>query len=187
MIERSIARRYARALFDVIWPRDLYERIYRELKDVAELLESERTLKIFLQSPHVPFNRKTALLSELAQRLEWHSVTAELIKRIVKNRRIPLLNVILEELENRRLETEGYVRARVITAFELPPARRDAIVQELEKALGRKILLEQGVNPEILGGLVIQIGSIYYDASLAAQLRQLRNHLAGEETNGYRH
>ena len=187
MILRSIARRYARALFEVVWPRNLYDRIYQELKSFEALLEKERTLKIFLQSPHVPYNRKTALLNELSQQLEWHSVTAELIKRVVKNRRIPLLAAVLEELENRRLETEGYVRARVITAFELPPERRDAIVRELEKALGRKILLEQGVNPEILGGLVIQIGSIYYDASLAAQLRQLRNHLAGEETNGYRH
>lgn len=187
MIQKSIARRYARALFEVIWSRGLYNRIYGELKDLSDLLDQQRMLKLYLQSPHVLFNQKQRVIRELGDRLQWHPITRELIGRVVKNRRLNLLPFILEELENRRLEVEGYVRVRVITAIPLNDKDKERIERELEEALGKKVVLEVGLNPEILGGLVIQLGSIHYDASLTARLKQLREKLAGEETHGYRH
>jgi len=172
MTNRAVATRYARALLDVSQQDTDPQRVEREVSIFAELMASNANLGNSLINPCIPPDRKRALMTKVVARMgDVLPVTRD---------RLSLLEDILSAYREALMALRGVVRAQVTTSSELPQARVEAITKTLEDATGKKVQVETGVDPAILGGMVTRIGSTIYDGSVAGHLGRLRRRFLSE-------
>ena len=176
MIERRIVIRYVKALLDVAVREGDLERVGRELMQVQVVLRENRELREFLLHPRVPPTRKKKLAEEvfrgLVSPLVFHSLC-----HIVEKKREELLTAIGDEFKEVADEYRGIAKATVQTAAEVSEERLKSIKVRLEQFLGKRVELHVEVIPEILGGVVLRIGSQIVDGSIRGRLERMRNQL----------
>ncbi len=178
MTNRTVAARYARALFDVsVKDRDPRQ-VDAELAGFADLVDGHETLRRLLLSPAIPTARKRAIVAELLVRLgEVLPPVSKLVMLLAERDRFGLLPDILRSYRARLREHLGVVQAQVTTAKPLTPERTAAIEQRLADASGCKVSLTTDVEPELLGGVVARVGTTVYDASVVRHLERIRETL----------
>ena len=181
MTNSAVAKRYARALLDVSQTDADPEQVERELSAFVALTASYPALARSLVNPGIPLSRKRALMTALIPRLgEISPVTRRLLILLADRDRLSVLGEILDVYRGQLMELRGVVRARITTAFDLSPERVVAIASTLERATGRQVEVETGVDAALLGGMVTQIGSTVYDGSIAGHLDRLRSRFLSE-------
>ncbi len=178
MTNRTAARRYARALFDVaLSERADLSQIERELAGFIDLLRRYPALERALVSPAVPTPRKREAVVEITQRAKASPIAAKLLALLAERDRLVLLDELVNAYRDRVLEHQKVIKAEVTTATPLDAERAEFIQRTLAKATGRTVTLATAVDPSIIGGLVARIGSTVYDGSMARQLERMRQRL----------
>jgi len=173
---QDAARVYAEALFDVARERGKLDAIRDELAQFADALDSNRELQVFFFSPYFSSAEKEEGLRRAVSGADQELVNfLELL--IEKGRMTEVFRIRrqFEELwkhENRRLDVT------VTSAVELDPAVVAKIGEEIERQTGQKADLASGVDEEILGGIVLQVGNMVLDASIRSRLEKLRKSVA---------
>ena len=181
MANRTAAARYVRALLEVCEREAELERVEREVSAFAGLFDEHPTLRKSLLNPAVPPAPKRTVVAELLDRAgDLSPVTRRLLTLLAERDRLSLLPEILDVYRDRLLERQGTVRARVTTAAPLPDGRTDALTRQLEAATGKRVTVETAVDPEVIGGVVTQIGSTVWDGSIARHLARLRERFMGD-------
>jgi F-type H+-transporting ATPase subunit delta len=187
MTNRTAARRYARALFDVSQREADLQRVGQEIAAFARLVRDHAELEQALRNPAVPAPRKrltVAAILKLAGPTE--PVVEKLLLLLAERDRLVLLPDLVEAYQERLLAHRRIVRAEVTTAVPLPAGRAQALRDSLARATGREVLLESRVDPGLVGGVVARVGSIVVDGSVARQLERLKERLAGGAERGIR-
>ena len=178
MTNRSSAKRYARALFDVaLKERADLDAAGQELVSFADLFEKHPTLAKVLLNPAVPAPRKRAAVEVLVGRAKLSAHVAKLLVMLAERDRLVLLPDLVEEYRDRLLDHQQVVRAEVTTTTPLSAKRVKAIRQSLATVTGRTVTLAAGVDPTLIGGIVARVGSTVYDASVVAQLARMKQRL----------
>jgi F-type H+-transporting ATPase subunit delta len=172
-VATAVARRYARALFELAQEEGNAEAWGRRLAQVSEVL-SDLDVAHVLTNPTIATERRMALVSDLFDGGE----ATNLAKLLIESDRVRDIEAIAGEFERLADEAAGRVRATVTTAVELSLKDRDRVADELSRRLGKKVTLDVLVDPGILGGLKLQYGDRLVDASVATRLQQLRRRLA---------
>ena len=178
MTDRSIARRYGRAVLDVAIQEADPEAVQQQLDDMAELIGGHDELRRALTNPAVPTPRKRAAVAALLERVSAVStvspVVSKLLLLLAERDRLGLLDELRRVYGECLLAHRQIVRAEVTTAVPLSPERADAIARGLSKATGKQVMLETTVDASILGGVVARIGSVVYDGSVTRQLDRMQ-------------
>ncbi len=177
MLMGSIARRYAKALFSLAVETKRVESWAKSLEALREAVESSPDLRDVLSNPIYSKEQRRPLVEKLAAALKLDAEPANLLFLLGDRNRLAYLPAVVEtfrELADRHL---GRVRARVTSAVKLDEAAAQAIADRLSQATQAKVLLERAVDPDILGGVVAEGGSLVYDGSVRAQLEHLRRQL----------
>jgi len=177
MASRSSARRYARALFDVLGKAGDPDAAVRELQAVVAALKSYPELRRALTSPGIPLAAKMGVMRELLRLQPASKVVSRLLLLIVEHDDVNELDQIAAAFEERVLEFHQVVRADVTSAEPLDPARAQDLERAFAAVTGKRVMLSLRVDPEILGGLVAKIGSRVYDGSVVRQLERVRERL----------
>ena len=175
----TAARRYARALFDVVLKQqgDL-DRTGRELDEFAAMMAGNPALHAVIANPAVPASRKRAMVDALvAQAGTLSEPVARTLALLADRDRLALVPQIARAYGERLMDHRQIVRAEVTTAVPLDADRTKAIAEALGKATGRQVLVESKVDGAILGGVVARVGSIVYDGSVARQLERMKEQL----------
>jgi F-type H+-transporting ATPase subunit delta len=173
---QDAARVYAEALFDVAKERGKLDAIRDELGQFVDALDSNRELQVFFFSPYFSSAEKEEGLRRAVSGADPELVNfLELL--IEKGRMTEVFRIRrqFEELwkhENRRLDVT------VTSAVELDPAVVAKIGEEIERQTDQKVDLASGVDEEILGGIVLQVGNMVLDASIRSRLEKLRKSVA---------
>ena len=159
MIGNAVSRRYASALFNLGKENGTLDSFAETLDALAGALENSTQLK--------------ELMSMLVQ---CQAGTAEknFFSLLADKGRLALIPVIVADFKAMLDEAKGISRGLVTTAIELDNDKKSEILSQLEKQTGRKLVLSYAVDARILGGIVLKVGDIVYDASLRAQLDNLR-------------
>jgi F-type H+-transporting ATPase subunit delta len=182
MASRASARRYARALFDVVSKSGDVDQTLAELKAIGGAITGHAELERALTSPGVPLGAKQNVMRELLALQPGSKVVARLMTLIVENDDVNELAVIVEEFEQRVLELHQVVKAEITSAVPLAADKLQAIEASLAAASGSRVVMTQKVDPAILGGVVARVGSRVYDGSIARHLARIRARLvAGEQ------
>ncbi|KXJ98605.1 MAG: ATP synthase F1 subunit delta [Acidobacteria bacterium OLB17] len=178
MSTETIARRYAIALADVVTKNGEAAGVKGELNAWNEMVASSPDLQSVFANPSIQHSAKEKLLETLIAKAGPSKTTANFLRVLVKNDRIGDLPQIQERFEEELAERSGVVVASVVSARDLPESEKGVFQANLEKLTGRKVEIEYGVDPEIIGGVVTRIGSTVYDSSVRTKLDNLREELA---------
>jgi len=177
----AVAKQYAQALADLVFAPGSAasaEQVSGELRAVEEITGATAELRTILLSPAVPPARKRTVISRLTEPLGLSPLVRNFLFVLIDRRRIPLLGAIREAFERLVDEREGIMRAQVRSASELHPGQRAKLAEALGKLTGRQVRSEYAVDEELLGGLVLRLGSTVYDGSLRGRLEALGRRLA---------
>ena len=175
----TAARRYARALFDVVLQQngDL-DRIGRELEEFGALVSGNAGLQAVISNPAVPAQKKRALVDALlAQAGSVSDPVSRTLALLADRDRLALVPQIARAYAERVMDHRQIVRAEVTTAVPLDADRAKAIADALGAATGRQVMVDAKVDDAILGGVVARVGSIVYDGSVARQLEKMKEQL----------
>jgi F-type H+-transporting ATPase subunit delta len=162
----AFARSYAQAFVQTAPPGYDVEGFLAGAGDVRDALSRDARLRAFFQSPSVPLAAKKGALELLAGKAGLDAFGARLLDLALEHRRILALSEILKAIRELSDKTSGVVAARVTLARPVGDAEREKIAQALGRAVGSRVRLEMDVDEKILGGLVAQVGSEIFDASV---------------------
>ena len=172
----ELAEVYARALFEAAKEDDVLDRVHDELGEFADALDSERNLQVFLFSPYFSSEEKkdgvTKIVTDADERL------VNFLELLAERHRMPALFRIRRTFDAMWAEENKLLPVTVTSAVELDESRVDDIGKRIEEQTGRRVELSSAVNPDVLGGLQVQVGSMVLDATVRNRLEQLRKQVA---------
>ncbi len=169
-----VARRYARAAFDLAVSAGQEEAWLRDLR-VMESILTQPELAALLENPAVTFDEKREVVGRALEGLE--PMRRNFAFVLIEHRRAAEIPEIVEEFQQELNAYQGIAIAEVTTAVPLDEAESRAVAGRLERLVGKRIILEKRVDPSILGGVIARIGDRLIDGSIAGQLESLRREL----------
>ncbi len=176
MVDIRVARRYARALFEVALKHNLLQPTADDLAALRTLLEQSAELRAFFYSPLIPRDRKIQRLREALQaQVQPH--TLRLLELLVEKRREKFLEAVCTEFQKLQEAHQGIARATIESAVPLSAAEQDALVQKLQQSTGKRIIPTFEVKPDLIGGVRVQIGDYQIDGTLRGALDRLRDQI----------
>ena len=174
----SVASTYARAFADVVLSAHLdADRAVGGLREIAGLLAESADLRRVWENPAVPAEQKRRLLDAIVQREGIERHARNLVAVLIDHRRVQFLGRIVEQLKKELDARMGFAEAHITSARELGDAEKRALESQIERATGKKVRAQFGLDASLLGGAVVEIGSTIYDGSVRAQLQKLKQTL----------
>lgn len=179
----EVADVYARALFSLAQERGRIEEIRSELDELIKLEELTPAFGQFMHSAALDDDVREAGLEKMLRGKLSDEVLNTLL---VMNRhgRNGLVAALVQRFAEHQTAAAGLINGRVVTAVELPEAERGEVERVAAALSGRQPVLKFDVNPEILGGLILQIGDLRYDNSVRSQLEAARAKLLERSERG---
>jgi len=176
MRDVTIARNYAETLLVLARKAEDLRGWGKMLSDVAAAMNENPTLRLFLESPKVSAEQKSAVLGKaFTDRMP--RLMLRYIQSLVMHRRQMLIPEIAEEYMNLVDEAEGRIHARVTVAKETDEAGRAAIAQQLSRVFGKEVVPHLSVDPAIMGGIIVHVGDTVLDGSVRKRLASLRRRM----------
>jgi F-type H+-transporting ATPase subunit delta len=173
---QDASRVYAEALFDVAKERGRLDEIGGELIQLADAVEAERDLQVFLFSPYFSSAEKTEGLKRAVVGADPELLN--FLELLLEKQRIAELFRIRREFEGLWKRERRLIDVTVTSAVELDPAVVSRVGEEIERQTGRRVELASRVDEGILGGIVLQVGNMVLDASIRNRLEKLRKSVA---------
>ena len=172
----EIAEVYSRALFEVAKEHDALDRIHDELGDFTETLDENRELQLFFFSPYFSSEEKKDGVARVVSDADEHLV--RFLEMLAERHRMPVLPRIRREFESLWAEEHELLPVSVTSAVELDEELVKGIGEQIEQQTGRRVELSSSVDPDVLGGLRVRVGSMVLDATVKNRLERLRKQLA---------
>ena len=176
----AVAERYAAALADVAVERKNSETIRQNLAMFVEAFSSVADLRNALESPALNAEVKRKVIAEVAGKMGLDVAVRNFIYLVVDHRRTEILPEIEQAFLSELNERLGIVDAEVTSAQELNDDEKRHLNTVLEQRTGKKVQARFQIDPALLGGALVRLGSTIYDGSVRDQLKRLREQLETE-------
>jgi len=178
MRETTIARNYAETLLELARKAGDLRGWGENIARIADAVEEDRRLRMFLESPRVSAQRKNEILQK-ALGGQLPRTFVRFLQALVSHRRQLLIPAIAHEYHDLVDQVEGRVHASVTVARE-PDANDKAVVtSQLSRSLSKEVVPHFHVNPSILGGVIVRVGDTVLDGSVRRRLATLRARMVG--------
>jgi len=178
MTSRTAAARYARALLDVATKESAdLDTIARELDEFRAFFAQQPALEGLMLNPAVPAPRKRAAMEEIVKIAGLTPIVSKLLVLLADRDRLTLLKDVAATYRDFLAERQNVVHAEVTSAEPLSNDRVQAIERRLAAVTGKRVSMTTRVDKDIIGGIVARVGSTVYDASIATQLKKIRERL----------
>lgn len=184
MIVSVVARRYAKALVALAHEHGRLAEIGEQLKRVTQLIDSTPDLKSLLYNPSISRHFKEELLTDLGQRLRLGRLETNFVRMLLEKGRLPEMPQIVALYEVLAEEAQNRLRVRVKSAFPLSPALQEEVRQRFAQYTSKDIVIDQEIDPTLIGGIVAQMGSLVLDGSIRSELQRLMTTLVGDHRGG---
>lgn len=167
------AIRYAKAVLQQANETKVAEVMFDDMKSVHTTIQGSKELRSVLRSPVVNTNdKKEALLSIFDKQ---SNTTKRLIQVLFDNKRISLLSAVASSYIDLYNESKGVKAAKVITAVALTPELEKKVLDKVKDLTGStSVTLSKEIDPEIIGGFILRVGDLQYNASIANQLGNIK-------------
>jgi F-type H+-transporting ATPase subunit delta len=168
-------RMYARALYEAADEQGRVDVARDQLAELAAALETTPELEAFLANPQLDPAAKASVLDEVTTGAD--PVVRNFVRVVASKGRAAQLRAIAEEFETIVDREQGRLKVALTTAYELGDDEAKAIVSKIEQASGRTVEATRTVDPGLIGGVILQAGSLRVDASVRGRLDRLRRDL----------
>ncbi len=169
----GLAERYAAALFELADERKALDAVASDLAALRRLIDESADLRRMIRSPVLQRDEQARAIGAIVESAGLDQLTRSFVGLLARNRRLFALPDMIQAFLKILAERRGEVTAQVIAAQELSETQRRAVDDQLRKAVGRKVAVDFRVDPGLLGGLVVKVGSRMIDASLKSKLARL--------------
>jgi F-type H+-transporting ATPase subunit delta len=170
----SLARRYARALLAIGEEEKQSRKILSEIGRFVALMSENAPLLDAMEAAHINRRDKHAALDAVLASSGFLPSTRNFLNLLVDKGRMRILSPILSEFRKMIEQLEGIERVEVVVPLALTEPQRTMLTEVLEGQTGRKVILEETVDPGVLGGMVVKVGSTVYDGSARTQIENIR-------------
>lgn len=174
MRDSSLAKRYALGLIKAIHDEPEYNRIKTELQAFIEIMNNNDAFKAGMETLLFSKTQKEDFLDTLCRDAGFSEKTIHFLETMAEENRLGLLDQVVSLLQDLWFEKNGIETVKVFSVVALGEELEKKLVQKLETALGKKIILEQSIDESLIAGIKIQRGSIFYDFSLQGNLKKLK-------------
>lgn len=174
-----LADRYASAIFDLAKQDNALDTVQADLRGLGAALAEHPPLRRAIQNPAISADEKAGVLDALAVAAKVSPSVRNLLGVLARNRRAGELANVITAFDALLAKEKGIVAAHVTSAVALNPNQLANLTASLKSAVGSAIELTSEVKPELLGGLVVQVGSRLYDSSLQTQIHRLKSVMKG--------
>jgi ATP synthase F1 delta subunit len=172
----EIAEVYARSLFEVAKENDKLDEIHEELDEFAGAMSDSRQLQVFFFSPYFSSQEKKDGIGKVVEGGDEHFV--RFLELLAERHRMPVLFRIRRDFDRMWAEENKLLSVTLTSAVELDDDIKDDIRKKIEEDTGRKVEFDSKVDPDLLGGLKLQVGNFVMDASVRSRLEKLRKQVA---------
>jgi F-type H+-transporting ATPase subunit delta len=173
----GVAERYASALFDLARDESLIEEVEGQLARLSAALDQSEDLRRLIRSPVFSAEEQEAAIGRIADHLGVRGVTGNFVRLVARNRRLFALPGMIASFRDLAARERGETTAEVATAHPLEDYQVAALKDVLKEKLGKDVALKTRVDPGLLGGLVVKVGSRMIDTSLRTRLMTVRTRL----------
>jgi F-type H+-transporting ATPase subunit delta len=170
----GLAGRYAAALFDLADERHALDAVAGDLRELRAMLRDSADLMRMLRSPVLTRDEQGKAVAAVAERAGLSDLTRNFLGVVAGNRRLFAVPEMIEAYLRTLAERRGEVTAEVTVAQPLNEARQAALTEQLRRAVGARVAVDIQVDPALLGGMIVKVGSRMVDASLSSRLQRLR-------------
>jgi F-type H+-transporting ATPase subunit delta len=178
-IRASLAGRYASALFDLAREQKQIDAVGNSLDTLGQALLDSKDFSELVDSPLVSRDEAGKAFAAIAPQLKLDPVTANFLGVLARNGRKSQLRPVIGAYRRLAAEHRGETTADVITARPLNDDQLAALKAQLRARAGRDVAIEAAVDPDILGGIVVKLGSQMIDASIRTKLNRLAQAMKG--------
>lgn len=175
MKRNHAAIRYAKAILEYAQEQKAEKEVQQDFQTILGLFSENPQLAAFMDSPVQEAPQKQDLIGKLLKKQA--TTTQKALTLLASNQRIDLLEAVAREYQTLFDLLEGSQKAVVTTAVALDKKLEKEVLEIAQKMTPQKVLLENKINPEILGGFVLQLGDLQYDASVVHQLQRIKQEL----------
>nr|WP_294817106.1 F0F1 ATP synthase subunit delta [uncultured Sphingomonas sp.] len=178
-IQASLSGRYATALFELARDSKALPKVEASLATVQQALDESADFKALTTSPLIARGPAAKAVAATAGVLKLDATTTNFLGVLAQNRRLSQLPAIIRAFRQLAAAHRGETTAEVISAHPLDAEQVDALKAQLRTRLGREVTVDLSVDPSLLGGLVVKIGSQMIDSSIKTRLNSLAHAMKG--------
>lgn len=175
----GLAGRYAGALFDLAKEGKALDQVQADLTGLNALLDESADLTRLIESPAISRDDQVKALTAVAKKAGASDLTTKFLGLLADKRRAFALPAMIEAYGSLLAEEKGEAQAEVVSAVALTKEQADDVQKKISKSVGKTVTMTQRVDPSLLGGLVVRVGSRMIDASLKTKLHQLELAMKG--------
>ncbi|RNC28879.1 MAG: ATP synthase subunit delta [Candidatus Dichloromethanomonas elyunquensis] len=176
MLNGALARRYAQALYELAVEMTVLDQIDRELCDMVKLVTDHQELKSLLNHPNIDVEAKKETVGKILDR-SVSELSKHFLYLLIDRKRQNLLSLIQREYTCLANEARNIAETKVTSAAPLTSSQEDKLKQVIAKITGKNVQLSIEVNPDLVGGVKLQIGDRVMDGSISTALDKLREEL----------
>ena len=180
MNDSKISVRYSRAIFQSALEKKILEKVYEDMIFISEICKTQET-KEFLQSPIIVPSKKEAILHKMLEG-NIESLTLSLLDLIVKNGRESFIPAIARNFIHETKKFKGITETVLTTAVKVDDNVKKQITDLISGIFKTTVELKETIDPEIIGGFILQIDDNYINASIKNKLRKIKKELIGSVT-----
>lgn len=175
----QVATRYAAALIDMADKAKSIEIIEKDFDSLQAMIADSKDLQILIDNPLFNRTQQGAAMAALSSKARFNDLTNRFLGVLVQNRRLPMLPAVIRAAKAELTRRRGGVEAKVQTAFALSPDQTKALQKSLTDAMGSNVALNVEVNKDLIGGMIVTVGSRMVDDSVRRKLERLKRALSG--------
>ena len=174
-ISSGIAERYATAIFEILQENNDLNGLETSVDSLAEALNSSDDLRDLINSPVVTREDQGAAISAIAAKMGLVEGLRNALSLMAQNRRLFILPQLIEQLREMIADHKGEVTADVVSAKALTKGQQDKLATALKARVGKDVKINAAVDKDIIGGLIVKVGSKMIDTSIRSKLSSLQN------------
>ena len=175
----GMAGRYAAALFELAKEQKQLDQVERDVATFRAMLEASADLTRLVRSPIISANAQARALEAVLARAAISGFTSNFLRLLVRNRRLFAVGDMLKAFQDLLAHERGEISADVASAHPLSGEQMQVLSDSLKASIGKNVQIRTRVDPNLLGGLVVKVGSKMIDSSLRTKLNNLKVAMKG--------
>ncbi|MGE3475685.1 MAG: F0F1 ATP synthase subunit delta [Rhodospirillaceae bacterium] len=175
----GVSGRYASALYDLADEKGALDAVAADLANLQKMIDESDDFRRFIKSPILSRADQSKGVNAIVEKAQLSPITKKFLGLAAQNRRLSALPGMIRGFRAILAERRGQAAAEVTSAAPLSDSQRMSLVDQLKKSVGRNVDIVAKVDPSILGGLIVRVGSRMVDSSLRSKLQRLKLAMKG--------
>lgn len=174
----AVARRYAGALYEEALDANIVDAVMADLSQFSSLITHSPEFSALVSSPTISIKDKLGVIDKLTQSGKMNKLVMAFLTVLTRNRRLAILPDVIEAFNERTMNARNEIKVKVAYATPVDDSIRKSLKERLAKMTGKNIILAESVEPKLLGGMRIVVGSSLYDMSIKGKLDAMKHKYA---------